>query len=316
MNKESNIQNDLSIYDGLISVLIGTCDRPKSLLRCLKSVLKQKYMNIEILILDDYSRKYNICKIIKKQVCDKRIRCFRSNQQLGVAGVRNLLMRKARGDIFCFIDDDAYFDNSECISLFTKIFNRYKNVGIISVKIMDYSNGNKNIIVPFSRYNCKRYPHLIEETHFVSYFLGGCHAIRRNVIERCGFYEEKLMFNGEELDLSFRVINEGISILYFPFIKVHHVPEPSVFNDKKKEIYYSIRNTLWISSKYLPIPYAVIYIIIRSIYSIIYAIKRKAIWEFYCGFKDGLFKIKRNKRTILNKKAIRYLRMNYGRLWY
>jgi GT2 family glycosyltransferase len=303
-----------------ISVLIGTRNRYKPLIRCLNKIFKQNYTEFEVLVMDDNSEKYDICKILSEKIKDKRIRYFRSNKQLGVAGGRNYLMRKAKGDIFIVIDDDAIFSDSECITRIVKHFYENPQVGIIASKIINCPNGKPaDFRVPFAKRVRKKCPEIINKKTFVSYYLGGCHAIRREVIKQCGYYQEQLVYGTEELDLSYRVIKKGFEIIYCPDIIVYHYPESSVVGNKKNakgELYYSLRNRYWISYKYIPLPYMLSYILGWSGHYILQALKNKEINEYIHAIKDGILGLKKIKRTTLDKESMTYLKKNYGRLWH
>ena len=305
----------------LVSVLIGTRNRVELLIRCLKSVLSQNYPKLEILVLDDCSEKHNVCGIISDKLKDGRLRCFRSNLKLGVAGGRNFLIKKAFGKIMITIDDDAVFNDNECISLAVDHLAHAPQTGALAFKIINHERGCEDLLIPFSRYSRKRRPELEKETRFVSYYLGGGHALCREAINRCGLYQDNLMFGGEELDLSYKLINEGFSIVYVPDIVVHHFPAPSVSQSvtgepEKGELYFSVRNIIWIAHKYLPFPFIVTYLLIRIGYSGATALKDRQLGEFFRGIGAALCMVRKLERCVLRKNAVKYVRANFGRLWY
>lgn len=303
-----------------VSVLIGSRDRPEALLRCLESVLKQDYTRLEILVLDDNSSLYHLEELLTAALSDSRLRCFRSNTSLGVAGGRNFLMRQAEGDIFCIVDDDAYFAGSDCISQIVEAFEHHPRVGILASKVLNHRNGQVELLVPFSRQWRRKRPHLTTEPQLVSYYLGGCHAIRRSLIEQCGSYQSDLIFGEEELDLSYRAIEMGFEIMYLPNVLVHHHPAPSVVSHWKEyrqpELYYHVRNRFYLAYKYLPWVYIPVYLgVWLNIYGL-NALKSGAFREFLGGVVAGVRFLKKLKRTPLNPRAVQYLKTHYGRLWY
>ena len=288
------------------------------ILVCLKSILSQNYQAVEALVLDDCSQD-NICNFLQKQISDSRIRYFRSERQLGITGGRNLLMQKAQGDIFIVIDDDAFFDNCECITHIVDSFNQNPNVGILAFKVFDCENGRKDFFVPFSKRQLKKRPYLTEQEHLVSYYLGTCHGIRRTVIERCGFYHEDLICGGEELFLASKAITEGFCILYIPDVIVHHFPEAPTLAGKhgKSQFYYDLRGKIRFAYKLLPVKYLVPHLFIWLVlYYGVNAIKERQFYEFIKGVLDGISELKSQKRQPLDKKALAYLKANFGRLWY
>lgn len=302
-----------------ISVLIGTRNRPEALKRCLKNVLSQDYPNFEVLILDDSSDSCDICDLIRGLI-NSRVRCFRAPQPLGVAGGRNWLMELAKGDVFCVIDDDAYFDSPYALTRIAEVLSRNPDIGIIAVKVVDYRDGKRELLVPFSKWALFRHPDLIDREVDVSYFLGTCHAIRRKVIEICGPYQSDLIYGEEELDLSYRAVQNGFRIRYIPDVIVHHYPHSSVVKSlwsmKHPELYYHTRNRILLASKYLPFRYLFFYISFWLLRCFLFALQNWAFPEFLGGFVAGIRMVRKVKRVPLNSRAVMYLRQHYGRLWY
>jgi GT2 family glycosyltransferase len=303
-----------------VSILIGSRDRFDVLTRCLNSTLSQDYAPLEILVLDDNSSRYHLADLLAAQFQDTRLRCFRSDHSLGVAGGRNFLMQQAAGDIFCIIDDDAFFADTQAVVRFVKAFTDYPQVGLVATKVIDHRVGQERLLVPFSQRWCKKCPHLIQERSLVSYYLGGCHALRRQVVEQCGDYQYDLMFGEEELDLSYRAIEAGFEIMYLPEVVAHHYPQPSVVGtpgrQHRPELYYHTRNRFFLSYKYLPLRYIPVYLIIwLSVYGV-KAVRLGALRDFLAGIGAGLQLVSTLRRAPLSSKSIQYLQTHYGRLWY
>lgn len=94
----------------LFSVIIPTNNRPKALLKAVKSVLSQKYQNFEVIVINDTSTE-NYTEIEKFLSSDNRISYFRVEYN-NRSKTRNFGIDKAQGDWICFLDDDdVYLDN-------------------------------------------------------------------------------------------------------------------------------------------------------------------------------------------------------------
>ena len=302
-----------------VSVLIGSRNRPAPIIKCINSIITQDYEPIEILILDDNSDLCDLRETIANNFNDERLSCFRSDIGLGVAGGRNLLMQKASGDIFIVLDDDAYFTENNCITKIVNIFVNNDRIGVIATKIIDF-NEQKRLLVPFSKNSLKKQPELVNNPQLVSYYQGGCHAILSRVIKTCGFYQQNLVFGGEELDLSYRVIEAGFQILYTPDIVIHHCPEASVViknkNGNSAELFFHIRNRIFLAYKYLPTVYIPIYLGIWMTRYAFTSLKNLSLREFMNGILAGIRGISEVQRQPLSDEAIQYLKSYYGRLWY
>jgi len=301
-----------------VSVLICSRERPNALMRCLQSVLQQDYPYItQILILDDNSKTCDLAEIVGSTLKDSRIQWFRSNVSLGVAGGRNFLMERAEGDIFIIIDDDAYFADRLSVKNIVNCFTENQQIGILAFKVINHDSKGEDLLVPFSRRWRREMPHITEELQMVSYYVGTCHAIHRGVIEECGFYQDDFIYGGEELDLSYRVIQAGLCIMYVPSVLVHHYPSPSVVEKGSGfEHSYSTRNSIVLAYKYLPWVYIPVYIAVWVFYHGISAIKNGSFRVFLRGVCAGLAQMKRLERTPLSREARTYLKAHYGRLWY
>ncbi|WP_302626653.1 glycosyltransferase [uncultured Eubacterium sp.] len=91
-----------------VSIVIPVYNADKYINQCIQSVVCQKYENIEIIIIDDYStdNSLNRCKQYEKE--DNRIKVYQANGK-GVSAARNTGISKATGKYICFLDsDDAY----------------------------------------------------------------------------------------------------------------------------------------------------------------------------------------------------------------
>jgi len=303
-----------------VSVLIGSRNRLHVLSRCLESVLSQDYSDFEVLVLDDASDQIDLCQALKKHLSDSRLRCLRSNIQLGVAGGRNLLMREAKGSILCVIDDDAYFEGHDSIKRFVDIFCSNTRIGIVACKVVDHRGNKTDLVVPFPRSWRRRKPEITEVAQYVSYYLGTCHAIRREVLDRCGLYADDIMYGGEELDLSYRVVNAGYYIYYEPSIVVHHYPQSSAImageRGVAKELYHSIQNRLYLAYRYLPRRYTPFYLMFWLGYYFGTALRNGHLKFFIKGLYDGIRRLRKYQRNPLSPEAERYIQEHYGRLWY
>lgn len=88
-----------------VSIIVPMYNSEKYIIRCLNSLVKQTYCNIEIIVIDDGStdNSYNIAKSFD----DERIRVY-GKKNGGVSSARNLGLLHATGDLIMFVDADDY----------------------------------------------------------------------------------------------------------------------------------------------------------------------------------------------------------------
>lgn len=123
-----------------ISIIIPTFNSKKYLERCIESLLKQSYKNIEIIIIDDGSNDGTEELINKKYLNNVQ---YIKQHNLGVSAARNKGIEIATGDYIFFIDADDTIDMDVLIGL----INNFKDETLIGINhcICTKSKKNKNI---------------------------------------------------------------------------------------------------------------------------------------------------------------------------
>ena len=91
-----------------VSVIIPTFNRPKELLRAVRSVLSQDYAEVEILVVDDNPPDSEARRLTTEALdgMDSCIKHIQTPGSLGGAGARNVGIQAARGAFVAFLDDD------------------------------------------------------------------------------------------------------------------------------------------------------------------------------------------------------------------
>ena len=90
----------------MVSVIIPTYNREKTILRAINSVLDQTYKEIELIIVDDGSID-NTRKIVESLNCQKIKYIYQKNG--GAAKARNTGIIAASGEYISFQDSDDYW---------------------------------------------------------------------------------------------------------------------------------------------------------------------------------------------------------------
>lgn len=93
----------------LISVIVPIYNVVKYLPRCVGSICRQTYKNLEIILVDDGSTDNSGAMAEKFAMEDKRVRVFHKENG-GVSTARNLGIEMARGEYIGFVDSDDYIE--------------------------------------------------------------------------------------------------------------------------------------------------------------------------------------------------------------
>lgn len=123
----------------MISVIIPTYNRCKLLIRSVRSVLKQSYKNIEVIVIDDCSTDKTEEYI--KKIKDNRLKYIKLRKNHGACYARNIGISKAKGDFIAFQDsDDIFYKNKLEIQL-KNLLNNKSDLDFCKLKVIV----NKNI---------------------------------------------------------------------------------------------------------------------------------------------------------------------------
>lgn len=105
----------------LVSIIIQTFNRRNLVPIALDSAKNQTYKNIEILVGDNHSTDGTEDYFKEQQQYDNRIRYFRHETNIGMAGNANFLLSKVQGKYFIWLNDDDWLDADyveKCIDAF------------------------------------------------------------------------------------------------------------------------------------------------------------------------------------------------------
>ncbi|WHH57483.1 glycosyltransferase [Petroclostridium sp. X23] len=105
----------------LFTIIIPVYNVENYLKECLDSVIKQSYINLEIILIDDGSQdnSLQICNSYRK--LDSRIKVI-SKKNGGLSSARNTGLDNATGKFIMFLDSDDYICDAFAIDNFVNIF--------------------------------------------------------------------------------------------------------------------------------------------------------------------------------------------------
>lgn len=93
----------------LLSIIVPVYNCEKYLARCVESIIKQKYHNFELILIDDGSTDNSLFICKKYESKDNRVKVYHQTNS-GVAKARNFGILKANGDYIAFVDSDDYVE--------------------------------------------------------------------------------------------------------------------------------------------------------------------------------------------------------------
>jgi GT2 family glycosyltransferase len=176
-----------------------------------------------------------------------RVHWLRSESNVGPAGGRNRLAAAATSDILVFIDDDARL-LSPARETVVRLFEENPRLAVTAFRIQR----------PDGRMVSEEYPFRgrmgrATDRRPCSYFVAAGYACRRSAVDAVGGYDESLFMNGEELELSFKLLGAGWQLLYEPAVVIEHCPAAAGRMPAPMYWPVTMRNRSMIARTYLPV---------------------------------------------------------------
>lgn len=103
----ADVDAPVDTVPGLVSVVLPTYNRARTLARAIRSILTQSYPHFELIVVDDGSKDNTV--EVMAEFSDPRVIYHRLDRNQGAAAARNAGMRLARGEFIAFQDSDDEF---------------------------------------------------------------------------------------------------------------------------------------------------------------------------------------------------------------
>lgn len=237
------------------SVIIVSYNSREYLSGCLPSLIPSLGQQDEIIIVDNASSDNTSPWLIQQY---PEIHLIRSNQNLGYAGGNNLGAKHAHGKYLVFLNPDTIVDKNWLDSLINVLDNNPK-VGLATSKIFLLQNpqtintcGNDVHISGITLCRGMNQPsNLYSKQEEVSAVSGAAFAIRTDLFNSLGGFDESFFMYMEDTDLSWRARLNGALCMFVPHSLVHHAYSLQFGTEK---VFYQERNRYMLLIKTLKAP--------------------------------------------------------------
>jgi GT2 family glycosyltransferase len=232
-------------YDADIVIL--TLDRTDETIAAIQSACDQTNVLTHVFVLDQGSHPEALERLADAAREQANVTLLASDENLGVAGGRNLISGLGRGRTIVALDNDAEFAASDTVARMIAALNAEPRLAAIGCRIVTYADNSDDL--SSWGYPAGLLPCAGESFDTVTY-VGAGHAIRRTAWEQAGGYDSRLFFCWEEFDFCLRAIALGWRIRYRGDIIIRHkvAPERHVGWTAARWFYF-VRNRLYIERK-------------------------------------------------------------------
>ena len=268
----------------LVSIIIPTFRRGKSLIRTLKSIKNSTYENIEIIIvhMDNLTNIADIWKDDELKSINDKIKIIKGSENLFVAGAINMGIQYAKGEYILICADDVIIEK-DTIQKLLEILLKHHDIGIICPVCYYFSHpqhiwwaGSKINMWTSRTYFYGRDLPIPDENIYPTDSFTTIALIRKELFYtkngKLFFVDQKEfpIFN-EEADFSFRIKARGWKVCVTKTAKAYHdIPPPFDKNTDilrlyhihtVKRAYFAARNKIIFFKKYMRLEQYLIFIL-------------------------------------------------------
>lgn len=219
------------------------------LAQCLHSVLKAlEGIEGQVVVVDNDSQDDSI--IFNRQLYPQ-VRFIENKENIGFARANNIAISESQSEYVMLLNPDTIVNEHllyDCIEL----MDAHPKVGATGVRML-CENGQfapesrRGVPTPFTAF-CKMvgltklFPHSRVFGHYYLKYLdeyaatpieiisGACMFLRRSVLDECGLLDEDFFMYGEDIDLSYRMLQTGKQNYYIPSRIMHYKGESTQKN--------------------------------------------------------------------------------------
>jgi len=240
----------------LISIISINYNSLEVTCEMLDSVRENSYKNVEIIVVDNASKK---CpeSFLNEHYPEAKV--IISKENLGFAGGNNLGIKESKGEYFFFLNNDAVLTNG-ALEQMLELFDTNKKLGVVSPKICYFKNDltqNEDLIQyagttfvhPVTARNRTIGEKELDKNQFTTaaetaYAHGCAMLVKEEVLTKVGMMPEDFFLYYEELDWCEQIRKAGFEIYVEPNAKVYHKESYSVQKISALKTYYINRNRI------------------------------------------------------------------------
>ncbi len=224
-----------------LSIIIVNYNVKHFLQQCLSSVYNAlKNINAEVWLVDNNSVDGSI-QMVKNYF--PQVKLIENKDNIGFSKANNQAIKKAKGKYILLLNPDTIVEEST-FEKTIEFMEKHPKAGGLGVKMIDgkgkYLNESKrgipypNValykmigltkIFPKSKKFAKYYMGNLnpEDTNKVEILSGAFMLLRKSVLDEIGLLDETFFMYGEDIDLSYRILQAGYDNYYFADTKIVH----------------------------------------------------------------------------------------------
>ncbi|WP_293678612.1 glycosyltransferase [uncultured Phenylobacterium sp.] len=228
----------------LVSVVLPTYNRARTLPRAIHSVLNQGYSNIELIVVDDAST--DDTDALMASLHDPRIRYIKMEKNRGQCAARNIGLQAATGEFIAYQDSDDEWLADKLQRQMDAVLTAGKpDVTCFHMRIIYgrdanrvYGKGRSCCVPEISQPEHAR--DYVKMTHLQNLMAPQVMLISRSLVDKAGPWDE-LLVNSVDWDYSLRLVSKGHVIYIDEPLVVAYIQNDSISTMKKNMVRSQLR---------------------------------------------------------------------------
>ncbi len=219
------------VANSRVSAVISAWNRREDLRENLVALFDQTVPFAEVIVVDNCSTDGSV-EMIREQFPSVKL-IEMPDASRGACETFNIGFKAATSEFVLILDDDVVAPNDWLERALTKIHSEPETTAMISATVIEPGMPDDYLNDPFV--NTERY---------TATFRGCATLVKRDVLERAGYYDERFFIYGNERDLAARILTLGYRIKIDPALRVFH-KTPFGMKAGKRSLYFHVRNLWW-----------------------------------------------------------------------
>src|SRR3989339_1581033 len=212
-----------------LSIIIVNTNNKKILRECLASIFQNTHKPSLEVIVSDNGSKDGSQEMVKTSF--PQIILIENGENLGFIKATNKGLKISTGRYVCLLNDDTITKDSAFDKMVEFMEKSQKKIGCCAPTLL-------NVDGTFQHQGglLQKKFWLSNEPVEISFAIGACLLLRREVMDKIGYLDEKLFFYNDDLDYCIRIKKAGYKIYFVPSAKIMHYGGGS----RKRAVYLQI----------------------------------------------------------------------------
>lgn len=226
----------------ILSVIIVNFNTKDLLKDCLSSILRQAQgINFEVLVVDNGSTDDSTVMIKEKF---PQVSLIENKKNLGFAKANNQGIKRAGGKYILLLNSDTILKDNPLFRLI-RFAEKHPQAGVIGGRLLNRDGREQPSVAPFFTLP-KAFLWLLTGDRFlyssprkpcqVDWVMGAALMIKKEVIDKAGFLDEKFFMYMEEQEWCYRIKKAGWQVWFYPGAEIFHLIRGSSPEGRQKAI--------------------------------------------------------------------------------